>query len=267
MRQIDQAFNTTTSSPEWRQERFGGRKDPSIGSIAQLTIWKGTFTTDKTRNPLFEHRREREMDGELCGERDPCGKKASLIRRDSNYATVGRYEKCWNGRIANQKACKTIWGDVVFYRRQSERTCNFRWCWGWGRGGRWWRGYRVWATWVKMTNPARWWAPSPKWYSNPWRDFGRSRWGLTNWRNRDVETWPTTPVREIWSTGWLNWGFQPLSTLKQIQLQPHHQRQHLDIICRLMILSQEYHKCRKGLLDQEVVKSDWVLRKCIHTNT
>jgi len=39
-----------------------------------------------------------------------------------------------------------------------------------------------------MMNLAGWWAQSPKQYSTAWRVFGRSRWGLTNWRHQDGGT-------------------------------------------------------------------------------
>jgi len=60
------------------------------------------------------------------------------------------------------------------------------------------------ASWVKMINLAGWWAQSQKRYSTTCRAFGRSRWGLTNWCNRDGGKQWTTLVREIWSTGRLN---------------------------------------------------------------
>ena len=67
---------------------------PRVGSIAQLTIHKEAVMGEKTRNALFKQRREGEMDPRLCGYRDRCGTKVSSIRRDSDHARAGRYEKC-----------------------------------------------------------------------------------------------------------------------------------------------------------------------------
>jgi len=57
------------------------------------------------------------------------------------------------------------------------------------------------ASWVMVMNLAGWWSQSPKQYSTAWRVFSRSRWGLTNWGNRDGGTQPTNSMREIWSMG------------------------------------------------------------------
>jgi len=37
------------------------------------------------------------------------------------------------------------------------------------------------ASWAMLTNQAGWWAQSTIQYSRAWRDFGGSRWSLTNW--------------------------------------------------------------------------------------
>ena len=92
-------------------------------------------------------------------------------------------------------------------------------------------------TWAKMTNPAGWWEQSPRWYTKQWRDCGRRRLGLMKWCNRDGETWPTTSIRDICSTGLPDSGFRPLSTPKQTWLQPHLHRQYLKILCSLLISS------------------------------
>jgi len=64
--------------------------------------------------------------------------------------------------------------------------------------------------WAKMTNPAGWWAHSPKWYSSTWRGFGRSRRSLNNRRDLAGRTQPTITVREIWSTAHLIWCYQEM---------------------------------------------------------
>jgi len=84
------------------------------------------------------------------------------------------------------------------------------------------------ASWAKTMNLAGWWAQSPKRYSTTWRAFGRIRWGLINWGNRDEGTQPTTSVREIWSSGRPNWRFRQFCRRKQTRQQPHHHRQHLE---------------------------------------
>jgi len=109
------------------------------------------------------------------------------------------------------------------------------------------------ARWAKMMNPAGWWAQSRKPYSSLWSDFGRSRWSLTKWHNGDGGTWPTDSVNEIWRTAQPNWMFRQLSnciwTMTQQILHP----QHLESLRSPLISSPEYRKCRKGLLDQELV--------------
>jgi len=120
---------------------------------------------------------------------------------------------------------------------------------------------------AKMMNLAGWWAHSPKRYSTTWRVFGRSRWGLTNWCNQDGGTQPTTSVREIWSMGRLNSGFQQLWSPKQTRLHPHHHRRQLESLCRVLISSPDGHKCCKWCLNQEVVKWGWVRRNHRHTVT
>jgi len=123
------------------------------------------------------------------------------------------------------------------------------------------------ASWAKMMNLAGWWAQSPKRYSTAWRAFGRSRWGLTNCRNWDWATQRTTSLREIWSTGRLNWRFPLLWSPKQTRQQPHHHRQHLESLCRVLILSPDNQKSRKWRLAREVVKWGWVWRDITQTIT
>jgi len=124
------------------------------------------------------------------------------------------------------------------------------------------------ASWAKMMNLAGCWAQSPKRYSTAWRAFGRCRWGLTNWRNRDGGTQLTTSVWEIWSKGRLNWRFRPLWSPKLAWQQPHHQRQHSESLCRRFLISSlDNPKCRKWRLDREVVKGGLVRRNLRQTIT
>jgi len=51
--QNNHEMHMMASSSDSRQERLGGRMDPSLGSNAQLTIQKDTFSSEKTRNALF----------------------------------------------------------------------------------------------------------------------------------------------------------------------------------------------------------------------
>jgi len=138
-----QKEHMSPSSREWRQEALGGRKGPSVGSIAQLAIWKEAFGGETTGNALFKQWRDREMDWGLCGERDRCGKNPSSRRRDSGDARAKRFDSCWKHRSDNGKAENNVCRDVECYRRQYEWSCKFRRRVGWGRPGRWWRWYRA----------------------------------------------------------------------------------------------------------------------------
>jgi len=154
IQQIDQAIYTPTSTSEWRQVWLGGRKNQIVGSIAQLTIWKEAFGGEMLRNANFKQRRDGDMDQGLCGKRDLCGRTASSKRRDSNYATTGRYEKCWKGTIDNQQAWNNICGDVQWHWRKYEWSFKFRWWGGWGRPRSRWRRFSArqadqrWRTWM-----------------------------------------------------------------------------------------------------------------------
>jgi len=64
------------------------------------------------------------------------------------------------------------------------------------------------ASWAKMMNRAGWWAQSPKRYSSACRSFGRCRWSMTNWHNRDGRMQPRTSVHEKRSTAQPNFGFR-----------------------------------------------------------
>jgi len=112
------------------------------------------------------------------------------------------------------------------------------------------------ASWAKMTNPAGWWAQSPKQYSSGWRGFGRSRWSSMNRLNRDVRMQPTTAVNDIRSTAHSNWGFCQSFSRKQMMTLRHLHRHHLESLWRVLTLSPEYRKGCRGLLDQDVVISD-----------
>ena len=102
--QIDKALHSSMSSREWRQDKFGGRPGPSIGSNAQPTISKEACGAEHPRNALCMQQRDREMDRGLCGERT-CGcKNASSRRRDNNDARAERYDYCWKRGGDNQKA-------------------------------------------------------------------------------------------------------------------------------------------------------------------
>jgi len=119
----------------------------------------------------------------------------------------------------------------------------------------------------KMRNLAGWWVQSPRWYSIAHRVYGSSRWGLRKWNDWNGGTWPTTSVREIWSTGRPIQLFRPLRVLKQTGLQQHYYRKHLDSLCNLLRLFQDNPRCHIGLLDQEVVKCCCVQTNHSHTTT
>jgi len=109
------------------------------------------------------------------------------------------------------------------------------------------------ATWAKMTNPAGWWTQLPKRHSSAWRGFGRSRWSLTNWHNRDGRMQPTTCLREISSMAHPNWAFGQLLNRKRMMWVRHLHPEHWDSLWSLLRLPLQYCKCHVGLLDQEVV--------------
>jgi len=111
------------------------------------------------------------------------------------------------------------------------------------------------ANWAKMTNPAGWWALSPTQYSSIWRGFGRSRWSLPSWHNRDVKMQLATSVKEMRCTPHLNWAFRLSFNPKWVMTLRHLHRQQLQYIWGVLRLSLEYCECCKWLLDQEIVKS------------
>ena len=86
-------------------------------------------------------------------------------------------------------------------------------------------------------------------------------------RNRNGGTQPTTSVRERWSTGRLNCRLRLLGSPKQTRLQPHHHRQHLESLCRLLMSSPDNHECRQWRLDREVLKWGWIRRNLRRTIT
>ena len=117
IQQMDNAIHSPRSSSEWRPERLGGRKGPSVGLIAQHMIHKGVCSREKTWNALFKQRIETEMKQGFCGERNPSGKKASSRRRDHDYARAERYDYCRKRGGNNQKAWNNIWRGVERYWR------------------------------------------------------------------------------------------------------------------------------------------------------
>jgi len=60
------------------------------------------------------------------------------------------------------------------------------------------------ARWVKMTNPAGWWAQSPTRFNSTWRGFSRRRWSFSHWHNRDGVTQPGTLVKDVTITARAN---------------------------------------------------------------
>jgi len=111
------------------------------------------------------------------------------------------------------------------------------------------------ASWTEMTNQAGWWAQSAKWYRGAQRGFGRSRWSLTKWQNRDGRMQLTTPGKEGRSTAHLNWGLRLSFNPKWIMTLQHLHRQHMESLWNVWRLSREYRKRHNGLLEQDVVSS------------
>jgi len=109
------------------------------------------------------------------------------------------------------------------------------------------------ASWAMMMNRAGWWARSQERYSGADGGLGRSRWSLMNWHNWDGGTLPTNSLRDIRGTALWNWVLRQSLYCKRMIMPPHLPPQHLESICSIFFLSQQYHKYRKGLLDQEVV--------------
>jgi len=123
-----------------------------------------------------------------------------------------------------------------------------------------------WASWAKMTNPAAWWAQSPKRYSSTWRGFGWSRSGLMNWHNRDGWTHPTTLVKATRCTVCSNSGFRQSLNRKRMILPQNLHPQHFERVWRLLISTLEYPISCEGLPDQEVVISGQVRRSRSRSN-
>jgi hypothetical protein len=55
LQQLNNEVHMSTSSSEWRQEPHGGRTGTSIGSIAQLPIYKESASGEKTGNAGCKH--------------------------------------------------------------------------------------------------------------------------------------------------------------------------------------------------------------------
>jgi len=133
-RRINELHHTMTSSSKIRQETLGSRPSPSHWAIAELAIQTEACSGETKGNAHSKQRREREMDRGLCWELNCCGMSVSWRQRDSDWAGVGRNEKCWKHGINNKRAWKNVWGDDDCYRRQSGVSSKFRWWGGWG----WW---------------------------------------------------------------------------------------------------------------------------------
>jgi len=90
--------------------------------------------------------------------------------------------------------------------------------------------------------------------------FGRSRWSLMNWHDRDGRTQPIHSVKKSRSTAHPNWGFQQSFNCKRIMMQWHLHRQRLERLRIVLTFSPEYRRSRMGPLDEEVVMLGYVLR-------
>jgi len=108
--------------------------------------------------------------------------------------------------------------------------------------------WRLWRSASTLTQPVR-----PDGNVFCWLAFGRSWWSWMNWHNRDGRMQPTTSVNEIRSTEQPNWVFRLSFNLNQMMTLWHLHQQHLESLWRGLTLSLEYHKCREGLFDQDVV--------------
>jgi len=268
---------------------------------ANMATWQSNPHDDviKLMKASVASRRKQSEHWEHCAAYD---QKRSFRRRNEGKPTVYAMKQKRNGsrimwierlqwqesefKMRRMRLCKSrnIWGMSKRHDRQPQSLKqHLRICWMlseivWailqvpkmrrmGKTRMMVRTIQSFASQAKTMNLAGWWAQSPKWYRTAWRAFSRSRWGLTNWRNRDGGTQPTTSVREIWSMGRLNWRFWLLWIPKQTWQQPHHHRQHLDSLRRFLISSLHNSKYRKLGLDREVVKWSLVLRNLRQTIT
>jgi len=132
--QINKVVDMTTSSNEWRQERFGSRKSLSHWGIAQLPIRKEASGLESTRYALLTQWRERKVDWGFRWERNRQGKKVSWRGRGSGSATAGGNEESWHRGIDAQRARNELTRDRGSHRRQSDWSRKFR---EWGRWGGW----------------------------------------------------------------------------------------------------------------------------------
>jgi len=114
--QIDKAVHTTTSSSEWRQERLGSRKCPSLWGIVQHAIQKEACGQVTKRNAILMQWRERIMDRGLCWERNRWGKKASWRRRGPIQQVQTESTKAENVGSWNREPTKTFQGIIVAIR-------------------------------------------------------------------------------------------------------------------------------------------------------
>jgi len=221
-------------------------------------IQKEAFGGEKMENGLFyatqQHRngsRIMWIEGPQCQETESKTLRQRLCNSRNIWGMLKRHDRQPQSLKQHSRRCwillESVW--AIFQVPKMRRMGKMRMMM---------RKIQSLASWATMMNLAGWWAQSSKRYSTAWRAFGRRRWGLTNWRKRDGGTRPTTSVKEIWCTGWLNWRFRHFWRPKQTGQQPHHHGQHLETLCRFLISSLDNHKCRKWRLDREVVKSDWV---------
>jgi len=253
---FNQAVHPTTSSNEWRQERLGSRESPNPWVFAQIVIQNEACGRETMTNPHLNQWRERKMDWRLCWERDRSGKKESWRRRGSDSARAGWYKESWQHRIGKQRTQQaflmrwwllldTVW--VILQVPTIGRMGKMRMMERQSRASR-----------AKMTNQAGWWAQSSKRCSSVWRGFVRSRWCLPNWHIQDWRTQPNTSDQVIRITAHPHCGFRQPFNQKQMRMQQHLHQQRFESLWSVLRMAPEYCKCRKGLLELEVVILDRV---------
>jgi len=196
IQQISKALHTSTSSSKWRQVRLAGRRGPSIGSITQLTSQKEAFGGKQMRNEHLEQWREREIDWGLFRERDRLLQDSEFKMRRQRLRKSGKISLRLKPRWRQPESPKQRWNrcwmllDTVWAIMQVLTISRI------GKRKKMMKKIQCSASWGMTIDLAGWWAQSPTQYTTAWRVFGRSRWSLMNWRNRDVGTQHTTSVRE-----------------------------------------------------------------------
>jgi len=128
--QLENVIHSLTSSRNWRQKLLRSRQGPRQKSILHVTIQNKDYGGAKTINPQLVQWMESIINRELCVYWNWSGKRDSWRSSDSNWASGGRYENCWKGRVDNQKAQNVIWGGTKCYLGQSEWSCKFQECGG-----------------------------------------------------------------------------------------------------------------------------------------